>query len=782
MLKRIENLREKVLSADDRTVFVERFIHLKRAYEKYREKPAEIRHALITNEILSNISVVIDEDDLIVGRVRETIPTAEEERLLEEIYDLEQENVLPHIYNYASRPEVMDSLFPEHPNSFGPYQALPAPSFYSTIGHTIPDWAELLRLGMSGIKKKAQKKQKTITGDDTESKRKKRFLQASIISCDTVTTFVNRYVQELERMIEDEKHTKRRDELLKIKRCCERVPANPATTFHEAIQSIWFLDLIFHQVLGARDYTPGRTDQYLYPFYKKDIENGNITWQEALELLECLFIKLNEVTSIIAHTHGRPIFNYTITRNTKRSLCLDSIQYCTIGGKNTNGGDDSNDVSFLILEAVNELRLKQPTVIVRYSKVISPALWLKASDVARRGLNTISFYNDEVIIPAYVKCGILPQDAVDYAQIACCHSGLPGRSMELREYWFNLPKHLELALNNGFDPMIGLQMGLHTGKISNLKTFNDILNALKAQIRYQIEKVIKEQGEFYKQYFTLKPFSFESILMKDCIEMAMDYKDFDRNPPTGTGYIYIDCLGGGIATVADSLAAIKKLVFEEKRMSLSELNTILKNNFEGQEKLRLELLNKFPKYGNDDDYVDSLAVDIALFFVQTVTSLSNPYLGLCLSSIYTYHSYACHGAVTGATPDGRKAGEPVSENQEAGNGMDRKGLTALLNSMAKFKPVFSFTPSGGSTISIHPSGIAGENGTKILSDLIETYFEKGGQHIQTNVINKETLIDAKKHPEKHRDLLVRVTGYSAYFVTLSPECQDYIIKRSTHLA
>jgi formate C-acetyltransferase len=782
MVKRIENLRNKVLAADDRTVFVERFRYLKQAYGKYRNEPAEILNARITNEILSNISIVIDPEDLIIGRVLETIPTPEEERLLDEIWDIEPENLPPLFFNYASKSEVFSRVFPDHETPLGPYTSLPAPSFYGTGGHVIPDWEALLKKGMSGVKQEAEKKLNTITDDDMKAGKKRRFLHATIISCDAVIGYANRYVKELERMFENEMDSQRKEELFTAKKVLERVPAKPATSFHEAIQSVWLLDLILHQVLGARDYALGRADQYLYPFYEKDIDRGAITPQEALELLQCLFVKLNEVTSIISHMHGVPVLKFSNTRDTKRSLCLDSIQYCTIGGQKPDNSDASNNVSLLILDAADELRLKQPTLIVRYFRGINPELWKKTCDVARRGLNTIAFYNDEVVIPAYVNCGIRSRDAVDYAQIACCHSGLPGRSMEMREYWFNLPKHLELSMNNGFDPIVGLQMGPHTGKIDSFKTYSDFVDAFKSQIKHQVVKVINELGEFFKRYFEVKPFSFESVLMKDCIEMAMDYKDFDRNPPTGTGYIYVDCLGGGLATVADSLAVIKKLVFEENRITFSELNEILHNNFQGHEKLQLELLNKFPKYGNDDDYVDSLAVDIAQFFVQTVASFSNPYLGLCLPAIYTYHSYACHGAVTGATPDGRKAGEPVSENQEAVNGMDKKGLTALLNTMAKLKQVFSLTPSGGSTISLHPSGVSGKNGSRILSDLIETYFEKGGVHVQTNVIDKETLIDARNYPEKHRDLLVRVTGYSAYFVTLSPECQDYIIERVTHLA
>jgi pyruvate formate-lyase/glycerol dehydratase family glycyl radical enzyme len=782
MLKRIANLRNSVLSADDRTVFIERFLYLKQAYEKFKDEPAEIRHAHITKEILSNISIVVGKDDLLVGRVKEVVPTEKDEALLQEVWDAEQEYLPPPFFNYAARPDIFSRVFPDQDSPLGPYTSLPVPSFYGTGGHVIPDWEGLLKKGMNGIKETAEKKLQTIQGDGRKAGKQKRFLQAVIISTDAVIGYADRCVKKLEELIEKETDPDRKKELSTMRRVLQKVPASPAESFHEAIQSIWILDVILHQVIGARDFTLGRADQYLWPFYEKDIQDGSIDRQRASELIKCLFIKCNEVTSLISHMHGSPVLKFSVTRDIKKSLCLDSIQYCTIGGQKPDGSDAVNDLSELILEAADELRMKQPVIIVRYFKGINPRFWLKACDVARRGLNTIAFYNDNVIIPAYERCGILHNDAMDYAQIACCHPGLPGRSTECREYWFNLPKHLELALNDGFDPKAGLQTGLRTGKAGGFKTFFEFAEAVKAQTRYQVEKVIGEMGVFFKRYFELKPFSFESILMKDCVEMAMDYKDFDRNPPTGTGYIYIDCLGGGLATVADSLAAVKKLVFEEKRMSLSQLNEILKKNFEGHEALRLELMNRFPKYGNDDDYVDSIAVDIAESFVHTVIEQKNPYLGLSFPSIYSYHSYACHGAVTGATPDGRKAGEPVSENQQAVNGMDKSGLTALFNTMAKLKPVFRFTPSGGSTISIHPSGVTGSNGSKIMSDLIETYFEKGGLHVQTNIIDRDTLVDAKRHPEKYRELLVRVTGYSAYFVTLSPECQDFIIERATHTA
>jgi pyruvate-formate lyase len=778
MKKKIELLRNKVLSADDRTVFIERYRFIKEGYQKFKDEPAEIRNARITAEILANISLVIDRDNLIVGDVLETIPTDEEEKLLDVLWDIEPEILPPPLFSYASRPEVFNKIYSEEKTPFGPYASLPAPTFYSTGGHTIPDWEGLLQRGMRGIKIEAKKK---LTQINTTANKQKRFLEAVIICSDAVIAYAQRYVKALDKRINNENNEEQLKRLKKAKKALERVPANPATSFHQALQSIWILDLILHQVIGARDFALGRADQYLYPFYKSDIESGMITREKALTLIQELFIKLNAVTSIVSHMHGAPIFNFSQKRETKRSLCLDSIQYCTIGGQKLDGSDASNEVSFLILDAVDQLRLKQPALVLRHFAGQNDILWKKACDAAGRGLNNIVFYNDEVVIPAYETCGILRKDAVEYAQIACNHPGIPGRTMEMREYWFNLPKHLELTLNNGYDPMIDRQMGRQTGKIANFASFFDFFQAFQYQMEFQIDRAISELGEFYKRYFAIKPFSFESVIMKDCVEMAMDYKDFRRNPPTGTGYIFVDCLIGGLATTADSLAVIKKIVFDDKIMSLTKLNSILLDNFEHHENLRLELLHGFPKYGNDDDFVDLLAVDIARFFAETVSSRKNPYVGFCLPSIYTYHSNACHGAVTGATADGRKAGDIVSENQQATNGMDKKGPTALLNSMAKLKPAFLYTPGGGSTLTLHPTVFSGSSGTGILSDLILTYFKKGGQHVQTNVVNKETLIEAQQHPEKYQDLVVRVTGYSAYFVTLSPESQDNLIERIAHL-
>jgi formate C-acetyltransferase len=779
---RIENLRNALFEDGDDKVFIERFRCLKQAYLKYKDEPYAVRHGLITNEILSGISVVVDRNDLLVGRINEVVPTDEDECLLEEIRGLPTDCVdEPDIQQYGSYPEISSKVYSSTAvNSVRPdRRGLPVPTWYSTFGHVIPDWEGLLKTGMNGTKEKAQRVLKQVTADDSESENKRQFLQGVVISCDAVSNFARRYACHIGDLIAKERDAGRRAELLRMKRVCEKVPANPAENLHEAIQSIWFLDLIMHTVLGARDYTLGRLDQYLYPYYRRDIDGGIISQQDAFELMECLFVKLNEFSGVGAHSHGRDLYKWSETMPRKMSLCVDSVQYCTIGGQTVDGQDASNALSFLVLDAIDDLRLKMPSVVVRYFKGMNRRLWLKACGISRR-VNTLIFFNDEVVIPAYINCGIHPKDAIDYAQIACNHPGIPGRSCQDREHKINLPKFLELALNDGFDPMAGVQMGPHTGNAETFNTFHDLMGAFKAQMRYWIDRVIEERGDYYQRYTSNRPFSFESILMKDCVEMALDLNSPERNPPSGTGYVYHDFLGGGIATVADSLAAIKKSVYEDHRMTLVELNEVLKSNFKGNEELRLELLNRSPKYGNDDDYVDSIAAEVALFYCHEIVRQRNSQVGLCFPSIYTYHSYASHGVVTGATADGRLAGEPVSENQQAVNGMDRKGLTALLNSMQKLKPAFLFTPSGGSTITIHPSVVSGENAAHILADLFETYFESGGLQVQPNVVDVETLIDAKAHPEKHRDLVVRVTGYSAYFVTLSPENQDYIIARTVH--
>ena len=785
MTKRIKRLKEKLFEMDDRTVFLERLPLMRKGYEKHREKPLSLLYALIFDEILSGMSIVIDSEDLVVGRVKETVPSDEEEETIREIAAYYNE-VCPEAVTLPE-PSFEDWAYTGRisQQSRSAFQIAAAPSWFSSAGHITVSWETLLNKGMTGVRETAAQTAAAIDNSEPEGRRKLEFLQAVIISCDAVVKFAERYAAALAGLAENEQDEIRREELRETAGILKNVPAFPAKSFREALQSIWLLDLIMHEVCGSRDYTPGRMDQYLYDYYRSDLERGVMTKDEAIELLQSVFIHTVEISGLSDHTHGSGAFNYTATATVKRSLCRDSVQYLVLAGQKAGGADACNELSSVILDAIDEVRTKSPAVIIRYHKGIDSDFWQKACNMTAGSFNNIGIYNDAPVIEALVSGGVKREDAVNYSHYGCCNPAIPGKDAQLREDQRNLAKILELTLNDGFDPVAGVQRGPHTGKADELESFEQLMAVFERQLDADIARAIDRKEARYTAYFKKKPFSFESCLLEGCVEEATDCNDPKRNPSLGgPGYIHLTMLGGGLATTADSLAAIKKMVYEEKELSLPELKKALDTNYEGHEMLRLKLLNKYPKFGNDNEYVDSIAASIARAYCDSVQShgANRPDLGLCWPILYTYHRYRTCGLETGATPDGRRAFEPVSENQSPVNGGDTKGISALINSLSKLNGAFKLTPGGGLTINIHPTALAVEHGAKVIADLHETYFEKGGLYIQTNIIDRDTLIEAKQHPEKHRDLLVRVTGYSAYFVTLSPESQDNIIARYAHSA
>ncbi len=785
MTVRIKKLKEKLFTMDGRTVFLERLNLMRIGYDKHKGKSPSVRYALIFDEILSGMSINIDNDDLIAGRVMETIPTYEEEEDIQEIASYYQKVCPEAVIKPESSFEDWAFTGRQSSSSKSAFLTASAPSWFSTNGHMTVSWETLLRKGMTGVRETAKEKITEIAADDPECRKKLDFLEAVIISCDAVIKFAGRYVEALESLAENERDDRKRRELRKIRDVLKRVPSHPAKSFREALQSVWFLDLIMHEVCGARDYTPGRMDQYLYDYYKKDLECGALTTEDAIELLQNFFIHTVEISGLSDHTHGAVGYNYTTTAPLKRSLCKDSVQYLVLAGQTPEGEDACNELSSIILDAIDEIRTKSPAVIIRYHNGIDRDFWLKTCDMVARSFNNIGIYNDVPVIEALVNCGVKPEDAVNYSHYGCCNPAIPGKDAQLREDQLNLVKSLELTLSDGFDPVAKIQRGPHTGKVEEFETFDQLLTAFKTQMNHDIDRAVCRNAGKFEVRFVDRPFSFESCLLEGCVETATDCNDIKRNQAMGgPGYIHMDIHGGGLATTADSLAAIKKIVYEEREISLPDLKKVLDKNFDGYELLRLKLMNKYPKFGNDDDYVDSIAAVIGHAFCSHVLShgASRPALGLCWPTLYTYHRYRSCGLETGATPDGRMAFEPVSENQSPVNGRDTKGISALINSLSNLDDSFRLTPGGGITINMHPSTLMVGDGAKVVADVCETYFEKGGLHLQLNVLDRETLIDAQKHPEKHRELLVRVTGYSAYFVTLSPESQDNIIARYAHIA
>jgi len=740
-------MKARLFAVDDRTVFWERLLALRRAHRSHgHERPTRL-YALAMREITATMSVVIGEDDLILGEPPEILLSPEEE-----------------------------ALFAEYAAEY--FQ----PLWFATRGHLTPAWDVLLERGLLDIKREAEERRAALTRDAEDAAQRREFWEAIAICCQAVVDLSTRYAEAAARMAGGTADGARRAELERVAAACWRVPGLPARTFHEALQSIWFLDFVLHAVCGARDYSVGRLDQYLLPFYRRDIGGATLTREEALELLQCLFVKMNSFIGI--HDH--------YTTPVKRSLCKDSVQYVVVGGQTADGRDATNELSLLCLDAIDDLRIKEPNLTVRYHPGIDRAFWQGVCGAVRRGAS-IGVYSDDVVIASLTNLGFSLTDARGYVHYGCCNPHLPGWEPQLREYQHSLVKCLELALNNGRDPYSARPTRLEnelrdhspaysvdedfagppTGDVADLRTFADLMRAVKVQIGHEVARAVALKRRFYAEdYLAHRPFCFESVLIHDCVARGRDANH------GGARYVHHNNYAGGLATAADSLGAIKKAVFADGWLSLGELRDALAANFAGQETLRRRLMNRYPKFGNDDDEVDGIAAEVAECFCREVLKHRDPVVGACWPGIYSYHRFKWIGHMAGATPDGRLAGEPTSENQGPAPGRDRRGPTATLRSLAKLP--LHLTPSGGQTLTLHPTLFAGPDGTTHLSDLVETYFSLGGQHLQINIVNTETLRAAQREPEKYRGLVVRVTGYSAYFVSLDRRSQDLLIEAATH--
>ena len=725
-MKRTERLKAKLFEMDDRAVCLERVTIIERCAGTYHDETAGRKFGHTLCELLSNLSIVIDEDDLIVGRLPEVVPTDEEERWFQERREA----------HYR-------------------------PSWFQTDGHLTISWERLLAEGLRGIQKRAESRLAEIDGDDGISRSQQDFLEGTILCCEAIETYAARYAAEAERLAEEATDPGRKAELLDISEVCRRVPAEPAQTLHEAIQAIWLVDLVLHAVVGARDFALGRMDQFLFPFYEADLEAGRTTPEAAQELIECLFVKCNEIIGYADQANAR-----------KRSLCQDSVQYAVLGGMTPDGRPATNALSTICLLA-GYLKLKQPTIKVRTFDGIDEGFWREACRLVRAG-GSVGIYNDGVEIPAFLSVGVDLEDARDYVHYGCCNANIPGKEGSLHERWHSLPRFLELALNNGVDPGSREQAGPRTGEAEALASIDDIIHAMQLQIRHVLEA---ERGKFPPLSNADRArcsFTLESVFLEGCIENGREWR------LGGTKYWHKSQHGSGIGTVADSLAAIQQVVFDSGEMTLAELRDVLHADFEGHEALRQQLLNRCPKYGNDDEVADAFALRVADLFCDEVVRCNEvPHSMRFWPEIYSYHNNRRQGAELGATPDGRRRGEAISENQSPSYGMDLAGATACLRSMAKLP--FHRTPGGGTNLRLHPSAVRGEKGMEALSDLLKTYFRLGGQHLQVNVVDGEMLREAQKRPEEYRSLSVRVVGYSAYFVTLAREAQEDLIRRTEHM-
>ena len=589
---------------------------------------------------------------------------------------------------------------------------------------------------------------------------KEQELRAMSVAAGAVIRFAERHAAKAAEMAGSETDSLRKAELEKIAETCRHVPAYAPRDFHEALQAYWFTHLTVITELNTWDsFNPGHLDQHLYPFYKRDLASGKLTREEARELLQCFWVKFN-------NQPAPPKVGVTAAESGTYT------DFCNIntGGLLPDGSSGVNDLSYLVLEVIDEMRLLQPSSNLQLSKKNPDRFLKRGLEIVRKGWGQPSIFNADMVVEELLRQGKSIEDARAGGTSGCVETGAFGKEAYILTGYFNLPKVLEIALNNGRDPRTGKMVGIETGDPREFTSFDELLGAFRKQLGYLIDVKIRGNNVIERLYARLMPAPYLSMLVDDCIANGRDYND--GGPRYNSTYI----MGVAPGTCTDSLAAIQYHVFDNANLTMAELLDALRTNFEGHEKTRLLLWNKTPKYGNDDPYADDLLAKVFDIFFEAVNGRPNTKGG---TYRVNYLSTTCHvyfGSVTGATPDGRKAWEPHSDGISPAQGADRHGPTAVIKSAARL----DHARTGGTLLNqkFTPKLVEGEAGLDHMAHLVRSYFKLDGHHIQFNVVTAETLRAAQAEPEKYRDLIVRVAGYSDYFCDLTPALQNEIIART----
>lgn len=674
------------------------------------------------------------------------------------------------------------------------------------MGHVTVQYEKVLEIGLEGIIREAARELAACNVGDGDYARKHCFLEAVIMSCAAVIGYAGRYAALAKQEAEACTDRKRKEELLQIASVCERVPARGARSFHEACQSFWFIQQLLQMESSGHSISPGRFDQYMYPYYQKDMAEGKITRDEAQELVDCIWVKLNDLNKARDAASAEGFAGYSLFQN------------LIVGGQNENGEDVTNDLSFLCIWASAHVFLPQPSLSVRVWNCTPHELLVEAAKLTRTGIGLPAYYNDEVIIPSLMNRGLTLEDARTYNIIGCVEPQKAGKTEGWHDAaFFNMCRPLELVFSNGKDK--GEQVGLATGPVEQMGTFEEFYDAYKKQMEYCISLLVNADNAIDTAHADRCPLPFLSSMVDDCMKRGKTVQE------GGAVYNFTGPQGFGIANVADSLYAVRKLVFEEKKVTLSEYKKALALNFgkgfdsitvqemteeiikelakAGQqpsqaqiagivkgimnteipdkdrelcEKL-LAMIDEIPKYGNDIEEVDSFAREVAYTYTKPLQNYRNPRGGIFQAGLYPVSANVPLGAQTGATPDGRLAHTPVADGVSPTAGRDIHGPTATANSVSKLDHGIA---SNGTLLNqkFHPSALSGDEGLNNFVALIRSYFDQKGSHMQFNVVDRNTLLDAQKYPEKYQHLVVRVAGYSALFTTLSRSLQDDIIRRT----
>ncbi len=760
------------------------------SFKETEGQPLVLRWGKAVAHVLSHTPIHIEPDELIVGSAgppgryavlypeleerffsEEVRPSQPDDRIVltEEDVTIINEQLKPYWEGKRYHTAFMDALPEETRRLVELYFVVtPTATARSSLAWN-HDYEKVLKRGVKGIREEAQEKLASFDPLDAKAQVEKApFLNAVILVCDAIVGFAGRYAERARSMAEEESDGARRKELIEIAEICDRVPENPARTFREAVQSQWLIQTVsrLEQRIGGT-VGNGRIDQYLYPFYREDIEQGRLTSDEALELLECLWIGM-----------ARNVEIYTTAGDLSYTEGYAHWEATTIGGQTKEGRDATNELSHLMLQSKREFPLNYPDLAARIHAQTPDSFLHAVCQTIKEGTGFPKLFFDEEIIPLFLAKGAETDEANDYSIAGCTEAKLLNRDgVTTGCAWANLGALVEMVLHDGRVKFAGDErVGVATGDPRGFTCFDDLWNAFRLQAENMMKHVFIQQyvADTLKSKYIASPLCsmLHDLCMKEC-------KDMHAGPVDGALYLgFVDTLGFG--TAIDSLAAIKKLVFDEKKLTMAELVEATDADFQGKEAIRQMCLNA-PKYGNGDAYADSIGHDIEELFIHLTRRHKSAFGGELDVRYVTITAHIPFGAVLGATPDGRKAGEPVAEGVSPSQGADRKGPTASLRSVAS-------TRCGGYkeraarllNMKLTPSAVAGRDGIPKLMSVIRTACDLKMWHLQFNIINSQTLIEAQKNPEKYRNLLVRVAGYSAYFVDLTPQLQNEIIKRTEH--
>nr|WP_317348191.1 glycyl radical protein [uncultured Blautia sp.] len=798
------------------------------SYQATEGQPMITRRAEAFAHILRHIPIIIRDEELIVGsstiapRGCQTYPEFSYQWLEDELDTVETRSADPFYIAEETKQELREVhkywkgrttselatsyMAPEAIRAIEHNIFTPGNYFYNGVGHVTVKYEEVLAIGYEGIMAKAQAELDKCQVGDGDYARRSHFLNAVILSCQAVIEYAQRYAALADQMASECSNPVRKEELQVIALNCSRVPAKGAGSFYEACQSFWFVQQLIQLESSGHSISPGRFDQYMYPYYKKDIENGNITREFAQELMDCIWVKLNDLNKCRDAASAEGFAGYSLFQN------------LIAGGQNKDGEDVTNDLSFMSIQASMHVHLPQPSLSVRVWNGSPHEFLIKAAELTRTGIGLPAYYNDEVIIPSLQNRGLSLEDAREYNIIGCVEPQKAGKTDGWHDAaFFNMCRPLELVFSNGMDR--GELVGVETGDVTQMETFEEFYDAYKKQMDYCISLLVNADNAIDVAHAERCPLPFLSCMVDDCMKKGLSVQE------GGAVYNFTGPQGFGIANMADSLYAIRQLVYKDKKITMAELKEALAWNYgkgidaqtaadmtasvlkemerqgqtvdektaasvlemilgmqpDQQQKARYEeihhMIDEVPKFGNDIPEVDYFARDVAYTYTRPLQNYKNPRGGQFQAGLYPVSANVPLGGQTGATPDGRYAHTPVADGVSPSAGKDVKGPTAAANSVARLD---HFIVSNGTLFNqkFHPSALAGREGLEKFVALIRSYFDQKGMHMQFNVVDKETLLDAQKNPEKYKHLVVRVAGYSALFTTLSRSLQDDIIRRT----